>query len=192
MVLSRKRSPVAEVECFRNWEDSFGACLVDARKTMSADRGKISEISVNRKGLRDFQISERLEAGLELKGTEVKSIRAGFANIQGAFARVENGQLWLYGMDVREYEKASFSQHEPKRSRRLLVSRRQIDRLFGLSQIKGNSIVGLRLYWKGHLVKVELGVGSGKEKGDQRADLKARAVHREVQREVSQFNRSRG
>ena len=159
---------------------------------MSRDRGRIAEISVNRKGLRDFAISERLEAGVDLKGTEVKSIRAGFANIQGAFARVEKGQLWLYGLDVREYEKASFYQHEPKRLRRLLVSRKQIDRLFGISQIKGNSIIGLRLYWKGALVKVEIGVGTGKEKADQRADLKAHAVKREMQREVSQFNRSRG
>lgn len=159
---------------------------------MSGDRGRISEISVNRKGLRDFHILERLEAGVELKGTEVKSIRAGFANIQGAFARVENGQLWLYGLDVREYEKASFSQHEPKRARRLLVSRKEIARLFSMTQLKGNAIVGLRLYWKGPLVKVELGVAEGKEKSDQRADLKKRAVEREIQRTVSHFNRSKG
>lgn len=159
---------------------------------MAGDRGRISEISVNRKGLRDFHILERLEAGVELKGTEVKSIRAGFANIQGAFARVEKGQLWLYGLDVREYEKASFFQHEPKRQRRLLVSRKDIDRLFALTQIKGHSIVGLRVYWKGALVKIEIGVGEGKEKADQRADLKTRAVKREIEREVSQFNRARG
>ena len=158
---------------------------------MGGERGKFSEISVNRKGLRDFHILERLEAGIELKGTEVKSIRSGFANIQGAFARVERGQLWLYGLDVREYEKASFTQHEPKRERRLLVGRREINRLFELAQIKGRTLVGLRLYWKGHLVKVEIGVGEGKEKADQRADLKARTVQREVQREVSQFNRAR-
>ena len=129
---------------------------------------------------------------MELKGTEVKSIRAGFANIQGAFARVEKGQLWLYGLDVREYEKASFTQHEPKRARRLLVSRKQIERLFGLTQIKGNALVALTLDWKGHLVKVELGVGTGKEKADQREDLKAKAVQRETQREVSRFNRAQG
>jgi SsrA-binding protein len=158
---------------------------------MGSERGRIAEISVNRKGLRDFHILERLEAGVELKGTEVKSIRSGFANIQGAFARVEGGQLWLYGLDVREYEKASFAQHEPKRQRRLLVSRKEIDRLFGQTQLKGRALVGLRLYWKGHLVKVEIGVGEGKEKADQRADLKARAVQRETQREVSHFNRTR-
>jgi SsrA-binding protein len=159
---------------------------------MKAGKDRVAEISVNRKALRDYHVLERLEAGVELKGTEVKSIRVGFANIQGAFARVERGQLWLYGLDIREYEKASFAQHEPKRVRRLLVSRKQIDRLFGLSQIKGNALVGLRLYWKGHLVKVELGVGTGKEKADQRADLKARAVQRETDREVSRFNKSRG
>jgi SsrA-binding protein len=159
---------------------------------MKSERERIAEISVNRKALRDFHILERMEAGVELKGTEVKSIRAGFANVQGAFARVEKGQLWLYGLDVREYEKASFAQHEPKRARRLLVSKKQIERLFGLTQVKGNALVALRLYWKGHLVKVELGVGTGKEKADQREDLKAKAVQRETQREVSRFNRSQG
>ena len=156
---------------------------------MSKDRQHIAEISINRKGLRDFHIIERLEAGVELKGTEVKSIRAGFANIQGAFARVEKGQLWLYGLDIREYQKTSFYQHEPKRERRLLVSKREIARLFAQAEIKGRSIIGLRLYWKGHRVKIEIGLGEGKDKADQRADLKSKAVLRETQREVSKFNR---
>ncbi len=149
-----------------------------------------SEISVNRKALRDFHVLERLEAGLELKGTEVKSIRQGHANLQGAFARVENGQVYLYDLDIKPYEKASHTQHEAKSRRRLLVHRKQINRLFEQTHIKGNALVALRLYWKGHLVKVELALGSGKDKSDQRQALKAKAVQREVDREVSKFNRA--
>jgi SsrA-binding protein len=148
-----------------------------------------SEISVNRKALRDFHVLERFEAGLELKGTEVKSIRLGHANLQGAFARVENGQVYLFDMEIRPYEKASHTQHEAKSRRRLLLHRQQITKLFEQTHIKGNALVALRLYWKGHRVKVELAVGSGKDKADQRASLKERAELREAQREVSRFNR---
>jgi SsrA-binding protein len=150
------------------------------------------EISVNRKALRDFNIIDRMEAGLELKGTEVKSIRQGHANLLGAFARVEQGQVWLYDLEIKAYERASHTQHEPKSRRRLLLHRREIQKLFELTHIKGHSLVGLKLYWKAHRVKVELGVGSGKNKADQRIGLKERAVKREVEREVSLFNRKRG
>lgn len=151
-----------------------------------------AEITVNRKALRDFHILEKLEAGLELKGTEVKSIRAGHVNLAGAFARVENGQAWLYGIDIKPYEKASHEQHDPKRVRRLLLHRSEIDRLLGLTQIKGQTIVALRLYWKGARVKAELGIGKGKEQADLRADLKERATRRETDREVAHFNKRHG
>ncbi|MHA3775534.1 SsrA-binding protein SmpB [Verrucomicrobiota bacterium sgz303538] len=151
-----------------------------------------ADISVNRKALRDYHILERFEAGLELKGTEVKSIRAGFANVNNAFARIENGQAYVYDIDIQPYEKASHEQHVPKRRRRLLLHRKEIDRLFGLTQVQGHTLIGLRLYWKEHRVKVEIGVGRGKEKADQRADLKAKATKREVDREVSRFNRKHG
>ena len=148
-----------------------------------------AEISVNRKALRDFHILEKIEAGVELKGTEVKSIRAGHANLNNAFARVENGQLFVYDVDIQPYERASHTQHDPKRQRRLLIHKQEIDRLFGLTQIKGHALVALRMYWKGHRVKIEIGVGRGKEKGDQRADLKARAEKREMEREATRFNK---
>lgn len=148
-----------------------------------------ADISVNRKALRDYHILERFEAGLQLRGTEVKSIRACFANLNSAFARIEGDEAFLYEADVQPYTKASFEQHEPKRRRRLLLHRKEIDRLFGLTQIKGNTLVALRMYWKGHLVKVEIGVGKGKELRDQRADLKARATKRETDREVASFNK---
>jgi SsrA-binding protein len=147
------------------------------------------EISVNRKALRDYHILERLEAGIELKGTEVKSIRAGHANVNNAFARIEGGQVFVYDVDIQPYARASFEQHDPKRYRRLLLHRNEIDRLYGLTQIKGHTLIALRMYWKDARVKIELGVGKGKESADKRADLKERATKRETDREVSRFNR---
>jgi SsrA-binding protein len=151
-----------------------------------------TDISVNRKALRDFHILDRFEAGIELVGTEVKAIRSGLANVNNAFARVENGQVWLYDMDIQAYEKASFVQHEPKRQRRLLLHRQEIEKLLGKTQIEGHSIVALRVYWKGHRVKVEIGVGKGKHAHDKRQDLKAKAEKRETDRVVAGFNKQRG
>ena|SRR3954468_6352589 len=148
-----------------------------------------AEISVNRKALRDFHILERFEAGLELKGTEVKSIRSGLANLNNAFARVEREQAFLFDADIQPWEKASFEQHVPKRQRRLLLHRNEITRLQNLTQVKGHTLVALRMYWKGAKVKVEIGVAKGKEKSDQRADIKAKVVKREVDREISRFNK---
>jgi len=148
-----------------------------------------AEISVNRKALRDYHILERFEAGLELKGTEVKSIRAGLANISSAFARIEKNQAFVYDVDIQPYVRASFEQHEPKRARRLLLHRKEIDRLTGLTQIKGHTLVALRLYWKEARVKIEIGVAKGKEAFDKRQDLKERAARRETDREVARFNK---
>jgi SsrA-binding protein len=148
-----------------------------------------AEISVNRKALRDFHILDRFEAGIELKGTEVKSIRAGHANINNAFARVENGQVFVYDVDIQPYARASFEQHEPKRARRLLLHKQEIDRLHGQTQVKGHTLVALRMYWKDARVKLEIGVGKGKESVDKRQDLKDKATKRETDREVARFNK---
>ena len=151
-----------------------------------------TEISVNRKALRDYHILDRYEAGIELAGTEVKAIRQGLANVNNAFARVENGQVWLYDMDIQPYAKASFIQHEPKRARRLLLHKREIDKLLGKTQIEGQSLIALRVYWKGHIVKIELALGKGKHSHDKRHDLKAKMEKRETDRVVAGFNKSRG
>jgi SsrA-binding protein len=151
-----------------------------------------AEISVNRKALRDYHILERLEAGVELKGTEVKSIRLGLANLNNAFARVENEEVYLYDADIQPYVRASHEQHLPKRRRRLLLHRREIERLIGLTQIKGQTLVALRMYWKGAHIKIELGLGKGKEKSDLRADLKMKTEKREADREVQRFNKRHG
>ena len=146
------------------------------------------DIATNRRALHDYHITERYEAGIELKGTEVKSIRAGFVNINNAFARVENSQMFLYNCDIQPYERASHEQHEPKRNRRLLLRRVEIDKLFGLASVQGHTLVALRLYWKNGRVKLEIGVGKGKESRDKRIDLKKRAEQRETDREVARFN----
>lgn len=151
-----------------------------------------TEISVNRKALRDYHILDRFEAGIELVGTEVKAIRAGLANVNNAFARVDRGQVWLFDMDIQPYEKASFVQHEPKRPRRLLLHRQEIDKLIGKTQIDGQALVALRLYWKEHRVKVEIALGRGKHGQDKRQDLKAKAEKRETDRVVAGFNKQRG
>lgn len=150
-----------------------------------------AEISVNRKALHDYHILERFEAGLELKGTEVKAIRAGLANLTNAFARIEGGQAFVYDVDIQPYIRASHEQHAPKRARRLLLHKQEIDRLHGLTQIKGHTLVALRMYWKEARVKIEIGVGKGKLAGDKRQDLKERATKRETDREVARFHKRR-
>jgi len=151
-----------------------------------------AETILNRKALRDYHILERFEAGVELKGSEVKSIRAGKANIGDAFARIEKNEAFLYGADIQPYAQASHEVPTPKRVRKLLLHRREIDKLYGLTNIAGRTLVILKLYWKNGRIKAELGVGQGKEARDKRLDLKKRATDRETAREVARFNRRHG
>ena len=149
-----------------------------------------AEIATNRKAGRDFHILEKFEAGLELKGTEVKSIRAGKVNIADAYARVERGQVFLHGCDIQPWETAGeWFQHATRRPRRLLLHKREILKLEQASAVKGCTLPVLRMYWKNRRVKVEIGVGKGKTHGDQRQDLKKKVEMREAQREMSRFNR---
>lgn len=150
-----------------------------------------AEITVNRKALRDYHILERFEAGIELRGTEVKSIRAGLVSLQGAFARLQGGDLCLFESGIQPYDKASIEQHETKRVRRLLLHRAEIDKLAGAVERSGLTVVALRLYWKKGRVKVELGLGKGKDAGDKRADLKKRVSDRETERAIADFQRRR-
>jgi SsrA-binding protein len=149
----------------------------------------MSDIATNRKARRDYHISEKYEAGIELKGTEVKSIRAAKVHLTESFARVDKGEVWLYNCDIRPYEQASHEFHVPLRNRRLLLHKREIRRLAALSDQKGATIVPLRLYWKNGRVKLELGVGKGKDQRDRREDLKRRAHNREVERELARVHK---
>lgn len=150
-----------------------------------------SEPVSNRKALRDYHIIEHYEAGIVLKGTEIKSVRQGRANLQDAFARIEKGEAFLYGADIQPYEQASHENHLPKRPRKLLLHKKEIDKLFGLTSIKGYTLVALKLFFKNGKLKVDLGVGKGKHAGDKREDIKKRTVDRETQREMSRFNRGK-
>ncbi|HWL51155.1 MAG TPA: SsrA-binding protein SmpB [Chthoniobacteraceae bacterium] len=152
----------------------------------------MSVISVNRRATHDFHILERFEAGIELKGTEVKSIRAGHANLNQAFARVERGQVFLYDSDIQPYIRASFEQHESKRPRRLLLHKQEIAKLEEATTVAGHTLVGLRMYWKESRVKVEIGIAKGKVARDKREDLKKAAISREMDREKARFNRKHG
>lgn len=150
-----------------------------------------AEICSNRKAFHDYTIERRVEAGIELRGTEVKSIRAGHVNLRGAYARVEKNEIFVFDVDIQPYERASHEQHEPKRKRKLLLHRREIDQLFGEANISGRTLVPLRLYWKSGRVKVELGVGKGKHAADKRTDVRKRDESREAARTAANFNRRR-
>jgi len=148
-----------------------------------------TDIAKNKKALHEFKVIEKFEAGIELKGTEVKSIREGRINLRDSFARVENAQVFLYGCDIQPYQNASYEQHMPKRPRRLLLNRKEIDKLYAQTQIKGLTLVAIRAYWRNRRVKIELAVCRGKDHADRRETLKARVVDREAEREMARFNK---
>jgi SsrA-binding protein len=150
-----------------------------------------AEISNNRKAFHDFIIEEKVEAGIELRGTEVKSIRAGHVNLRGSYARIEGGQAWMFDVDIQPYAQASAEQHEPKRKRRLLLHKREIEQLFAAANVSGCTLIPLRLYWKSGCVKVEIGVGKGKHSADKRSAVKQREEKRDAQRTAANFNRRR-
>jgi SsrA-binding protein len=149
-----------------------------------------AEISKNRKARHEYHILDTYEAGLELKGTEVKSIRAGKVNISDSYARVEKGQLILHGCDIQPWETAGpWFQHMSKRPRRLLVHKSEIVKMDQVTGQKGCTLVCLRMYWKNRRVKVEIGIAQGKTHSDKRHALKNQVEMREAQREVARFNR---
>lgn len=142
----------------------------------------MAEIVTNPKARRDFHILETFEAGIALKGTEVKALRAGKAQIADAFARIENDQAWLYNAHIDEYAYGNMQNHQPKAPRRLLLHKSEIRKLFGLASVKGNALFPLSFYWKNGKVKVALGVGKGKLQFDKREDIKKRDTDREIKR----------
>lgn len=142
----------------------------------------------NPKAHRDYFVHDKFEAGIKLVGTEVKSIRAGKAQITDAFARVEKGGVWLYGAYIEEYTHGGPSQHAPRRVRQLLLHDNEIRKLTQQVETGGRSIVALRMYFKQALVKVEIATASGKKQFDKRADLKKREMDKEA-RKALKFRR---
>jgi SsrA-binding protein len=139
-------------------------------------------ITVNRKAYHDYLILESLEAGIVLTGSEIKSIRAGRVNIRDAYARPENGELWLVNAHIAAYEAASRFGHEPNQPRKLLLHRRQIDELTALVSQKGLTLVPLKLYIKKGTAKIEIGVARGKRLHDKRDAIAKRETDREIER----------
>jgi len=142
----------------------------------------VADIVTNSKARRDYHILETFEAGIVLKGTEVKALRAGHAQIRDAFARIEDDQAYLHNAHIDEYAFGNIQNHQPKAPRRLLLRKSEIRKLFGLAAVKGNALIPLSLYWKKNRVKVLLGVGQGKVQFDKREDLKRREADREAKR----------
>ena len=151
-----------------------------------------STVALNRRARHDFTIDETFEAGIVLTGTEIKSLRAGKANLSNAYARIERGEAWLVGADIAPFEGGNRYNHEPKRTRKLLLHRSEIDELLGKTKAKGQTIVPLRLYIneKGR-AKVELGLARGKQLHDRRRDIADRDARRDVARELADAQRGR-
>ncbi len=150
---------------------------------MAAEQGK-KIIASNRRARHDYAIEDTVEAGLVLTGTEVKSLRAGRANLTDGFGQITDNEAWLHGVHIPEYAQGSWTNHEPRRTRKLLLHRREIDKLSAAIQERGLTLVPLSLYFSDGKVKIELGLGRGKRTYDKRQDLAKRDAAREVEREL--------
>ena len=138
----------------------------------------------NRRARHDYHLLDRMEAGLVLTGTEVKSLRAGRANLRNAYAEVRDGEAWLVGAHISEYEQGNVANHDPDRDRKLLLHGREIASLIGKVRERGFTLVPTRLYWKNGRAKVEVALARGKEAHDKRRDIAKRDAQREVEREL--------
>jgi SsrA-binding protein len=149
-------------------------------------------VALNRRARHDYHIAETFEAGIVLTGTEIKSVRAGKVSLQEAYARVERGEAWLIGATIAPFERGNRYNHEPRRTRKLLLHRSEIDELIGRAAAKGLTVIPLRLYIssRGH-AKLELGLGRGKQLHDRRRDIADRDARRDVQRELADAQRGR-
>ncbi|HCT95434.1 SsrA-binding protein SmpB [Vagococcus sp.] len=139
-------------------------------------------LAQNRKSRHDYTILSTVEAGIVLKGTEIKSIRAGRINLKDGFATIRQGEAYLHNVHISPYEQGNLFNHDPLRARKLLMHKRQIDQLLGESKNKGITLIPLKVYLKNGFAKVLIGVAKGKKQYDKREDLKRKAVNREVER----------
>lgn len=149
-------------------------------ETMPKGMGKV--VAQNKKANHDFSIEETYEAGIVLQGTEIKSIRNGRANLKDSYARVEGGEVFLHNMHVSPYEQGNRYNHEPLRTRKLLLHKREIAKLIGATKEEGYALVPLKMYLKNGYAKVLIGLGKGKKKYDKREDLKKKEAKRDIER----------
>lgn len=155
-----------------------------------AEKLATKTIAQNKKAFHDYFVEESMEAGIELAGTEVKSLRQGRANLKDAWCSVVNGELLLNGMHISPYEHGNIFNKDPLRVRRLLMHKREIMQLFGLVKQDGYSLIPLSLYFKGSMVKVQVGLCKGKKQYDKRQDLAAKAAKRDIERAMKDKNRA--
>ncbi|MDD3362178.1 MAG: SsrA-binding protein SmpB [Hespellia sp.] len=153
---------------------------------MAKTDGKL--IANNKKAYHDYFIEEKYETGIVLHGTEVKSLRMGQCSIKEAFIRIENGEMWVYGMHISPYEKGNIMNKDPLRVRKLLLHKKEIDKILGKTKEKGITIVPLKVYFKGSLVKVEVGLAKGKKLYDKRDDIAKKDQRREAERDFKVRN----
>jgi SsrA-binding protein len=140
-------------------------------------------ICSNKKARHDYEIVNSIEAGIVLQGTEVKALREGRASLQDAYARFRSGELWLVGLHISPYSKSAMENHEPMRDRKLLMSKQELRKLFRQVEEKGITLIPLKLYFKGHLVKADIALAKGKRKHDKRAAIAERDMKRELDRQ---------
>ena len=143
-------------------------------------------VATNRKAYHEYSFQDTFEAGLVLRGTEIKSIRGGRVSLQEGYVLFENGEAWLVNVHIAPYEPASRENHDPKRKRKLLLHRREIDRLSARVQEKGLTVIPLRLYLKDGRAKLEIGLGRGKKQYDKRETIARRDSERQVQRAIKE------
>ncbi|MFP4085144.1 MAG: SsrA-binding protein SmpB [Desulfonatronovibrio sp.] len=147
----------------------------------------IKTIAVNKKVRRYFEVMETIEAGISLTGSETKSLRAGQVSFKDGYVKFNNGEAFLVDVHIAPYEHATHIQHEPERTRKLLLHKKEIDRLMGKVEQKGLTVVPLKMYFKKGRIKVELALARGLKLFDQREELKQRAVKRDMDREMARF-----
>ncbi len=147
------------------------------------------DVATNRRARHRFELVETFEAGIELLGTEVKSLRDGKAQLGDSYAVIERGEVWLRNLHIPPYPPAAEQNHDPERERKLLLHRYEIERLIGRSQRKGLTLIPTRMYFKGPRAKVELALARGKETRDRRREIRDRDMSRDMERELSDRNR---
>ncbi|MCY4417861.1 MAG: SsrA-binding protein SmpB [Chloroflexi bacterium] len=157
------------------------------KKVANASSGNNRQVAINRKALYDFEILDKVEAGVVLTGTEIKSIRAGKVDLRDAYARVQDGELWLHGAHIAPYDAGSYMNHEPKRPRKLLVHRSEISDLGAKTAEKGLTLAAIRMYLKNHHAKIELGVARGKRQYDKRRTIIERERERAARQAVKEW-----
>ena len=141
-------------------------------------------VATNRRARHEYEILETFEAGLVLRGTEVKSLRDGQVNFKDSYATVRNGEAWLRGCHISPYSHGTDANHEPERDRKLLLHKREITRIVGKTAEKGLTVVPLKIYFKGGRIKIEIGLARGKKLHDKRATLRERETRREMEKEA--------